>query len=70
MVKRFGDQMEVWLGGQKKDITLSNGQVRGGKCVYWVMGGIGGCQDAQRFQNQGFWLMRMEIPALKDNICC
>ena len=28
MVSRVGDQMEVWSGGQKKDVVRSNGRFR------------------------------------------
>ena len=41
-----------------------------GECTGWVFGGIGGQMDAQRCQNQGCWLMHMEPPGLKDEICC
>ena len=36
MVRRSGDHMEVWLGGQKKDVAQLNRWVRG-----WEMCGLG-----------------------------
>ena len=39
-----------------------------GECVGWVFGGIGGRQGAQRYRNQGCWLMYTETPALKDDL--
>ena len=62
--------MEFWLVGKKR---IPLGQMYGSgvrECVDWVLGGLGGQQDAQRCKNQGCWLIRTETPALKDMICC
>ena len=32
-------------------------------------GGLGGQGYAQRYRNQGSWLMRTKTPVLKDDIC-
>ena len=40
------------------------------ECADQVMGGLGGRQADQRCRNHGCWLMHMDIPALKNGICC
>ena len=36
----------------------------------WVCAGLIGRQPAQRFRNQGCWLILTETPVPKDKICC
>ena len=40
------------------------------ECVDWVLGGLGGRKGAQWCLKHGCWLMHMEMPALKGEICC
>ena len=40
------------------------------ECADRVLGGFSGQQDAQRRQNQGYWLICAKTLALKEKICC
>ena len=42
MVRRLGDQMEVWSGGQKSMLLGKTGGSGVRECVDRVLGGIGG----------------------------
>ena len=71
MVRCSGDQLDFWLGCQKRYISKSIRQVRGHMmCGFWRSDGLGGRQVAQRCQNQGCCLIFTKRTVLKDEIDC